>query len=113
MENFKLSIESVTFSVNNKKDTICKVKYKPSVFLKRSTFYAKARLHKGDDYVAKMGERIAFAKAERKAYKHARNQVKRDIREIESVLEAAKAFFEKANGCFEHNNKYIKQLCGC
>lgn len=113
MENFKLSIKSVKFSVNENNDTICCVTYKKDSFLKKNTFYARAKLHEGNTYDKKMGERIAFAKAERKAYKYARNMMRKDIEKIESLLAAAKAFFKKADGCYEHNNEYIKQLCSC
>lgn len=113
MDNLKISIENVSFSVNKKQDTICKVIYKPSPFLSKTTFHAKAKLHEGDTYDKKMGERIAFAKAERKAYKHARKRVKKDIAEIENILNAVKSFFDKVDDCFVHNDEYIKQLCGC
>ena len=113
MQKIKIRIDSVEFSTNENNDTLCKVTYQPHELMKRTVFWAKAKLHAGDTYNKEMGRRIAFAKAERKAYKHARKNVKHDIEEIKAVLEAAQNFYDKADGCFVHNDNYIKQLCGC
>lgn len=113
MEKLKIQIDGVEFSTNENKDTICKVTYKNNELLDKLVFYGVAKLHPGDKYDKKMGQRISFAKAERKAYKHARKNVRKDITRLEEVLEIAWDFYNKADSCFVHNNDYIRQLCGC
>lgn len=108
----KLSIESVNFTTRKGNVyTICRVVYKENPFLKGRVFTGVARLHDGDTYDKLKGERIAFAKAERAAYKCAAKTVKRDIAKAEETLGAQKAFYEKAKKCFLHNNEYINELC--
>lgn len=112
MEKLKIQIDSVEFSTNENKDTICKVTYKCNELLDKLVFYGVARLHPDDKYEKKMGQRISFAKAERKAYKHARKNIHKDIQKLEEVLETARDFYNKADNCFVHNNDYIRRLCG-
>ena len=113
MENIKIQIQSVQFFTEENKNTRCIVTYRPNRLLKRTVFYGLAIMHDGDTFDKKTGQRIAFAKAERSAYKHARKNAKRYLKLVKDEVALLENFYKKADDCFTHNDQYIKDLCGC
>ena len=75
---------------------------------------ATAKCHEDDTYDKNVGERIALARAEAKAYRLLSNELQRrwnhvlDAIEVLSPVKAA--FQEKADNCVEHNARYTKEL---
>lgn len=75
---------------------------------------ATAKCHPDDGYNKKLGERIALARAESKAYRQLANEMNRRyeyvVEAIETLAPYRLAFNEKAEKCISHNAEYIKQI---
>lgn len=75
---------------------------------------ATAKCHEDDTYDKSVGERIALARAEAKAYRLLSNELQRRwnhvLDAIETLSPVKADFQEKADNCFEHNARYCKEL---
>lgn len=75
---------------------------------------ATAKCHADDKYDKTLGEKIALARAESKAYRLLTNEMKRRwnylFETIEAVTPLRDAFYEKAENSIEHNERYVKEL---
>lgn len=73
-----------------------------------------ARLNPNDEYVEGIGEKVAQAKAESRLYRLQANDLKRRYEHLLDVIEALKPlvnnFLDKADGCVEHNERYIQRI---
>lgn len=77
---------------------------------------ATVKCHNDDKYDEKLGEELALAKAEARAYKLVKNKLLRMIdymRDLhESFLPLVEEFAEKADRSIEHNMKYMERISG-
>lgn len=127
MENFKLSVNSIDYFVNEKKNCVtCRVDYTVKaadetlmlifgtdmfVGADIGTAVATARLHKDDKFDVDTGMKVARAKAESLAYRQVANYLD-DTIEIYSrkLMHPAMKFIEKADSVIEHNDAYLAQF---
>ena len=75
---------------------------------------ATAKCHEDDAYSKSVGERIALARAESKAYRLLSNDLQRRwkyvLDAVEVLAPVKDAFQDKADNCVEHNERYTKNL---
>ena len=80
----------------------------------QQTVKATAKCNPDDVYNIELGEKMALARAEARAYKLLSNKLNRMWQKAFETLEALKplkdAFNEKAKNCAEHNAKYVDNL---
>lgn len=109
--HIKLSFGAPTFEINGT-TTTCNLPVYPSVCLGQSAFVsiASATLKEGDTYDEAIGKKVALAKAESHAYRVISAVLKKEITDLESLIQSANRFIEKANGVVEHNQNYINQF---
>lgn len=109
--HIKLSFGAPTFEINGT-TTTCNLPVYPSVCLGQSAFVsiASATLKEGDTYDEAIGKKVALAKAESHAYRVIAAVLKREVIDLESLIQSANRFIEKANGVVEHNQNYINQF---
>lgn len=109
--HIKLSFGAPTFEINGT-TTTCNLPVYPSVCLGQNAFVsiASATLKEGDTYDEAIGKKVALAKAESHAYRVIAAVLKREIIDLESLIQSANRFIEKANGVVEHNQNYINQF---
>ena len=79
----------------------------------------EAQCKNGDVFSFEKGRKIAVAKAERNIYRNQADRLVRRWRAVNDVVfigdvptlnSAINAFFEKANGCVSHNERYIREI---
>lgn len=75
---------------------------------------ATAKCHPDDAYSVAVGEKMALARAEAKAYTQLANEMNRRWHWLEDALKALTPlrydFMAKAANCVEHNEKYVAEL---
>lgn len=75
---------------------------------------ATAKCNPEDTYDKQMGEKIALARAEAKAYRQLCDEMKRRwkyvLEAIETLAPLKASFEEKTNNCVEHNERYVDAL---
>ena len=75
---------------------------------------ATAKCHPEDVFSVAKGEKMALARAESKAYAQLSNELYRRWNHVTDALDSLTplrdAFYEKANGCVEHNERYVRNL---
>lgn len=75
---------------------------------------ATAKCKPGDAYDKRLGEKMALARAEAKAYRQLSNEIDRRWKYVLEALEALKpikeSFQEKAENSIEHNARYVDEL---
>lgn len=75
---------------------------------------ATAVCHKDDTYVKEIGEKIALAKAESKAYSKVRKKMSNTLKMLFGpmviAVEMANCFYTKAFRACSHNHEYINRI---
>lgn len=75
---------------------------------------ATVKCHDEDEYDQNLGEKLALAKAEARAYRLASNELLRRMVELKDVYNSSALlvgeFLDKAEKASKHNLKYIKSL---
>lgn len=109
--HIKLSFGTPSFSIEGT-TTTCHLPVRPSDSLGEGMFVsiASATLKEGDTYDEAIGKKVALAKAESHAYRVIAAVLKKEIIDLESLIQSANRFIEKANGVVEHNQNYINQF---
>lgn len=78
------------------------------------TIKATAKCHAEDNYDKKIGEKMALARAEAKAYRQVANTINTAYYELNDALISLKPIIEEFNAKAEksvaHNDRYVKEL---
>lgn len=115
-EKFKLQCDSFKYSVDESKGIVVAIgKFRILTYVLREDILetigiAKVNTNAGDIFDAKIGKKIARAKAEKEAYHQFKILAMEYKRRAEKQILKVQNTIDKMNACIQHQKEYIKSF---